>query len=156
MRPAPPLALQCAPSRAWRIGCGFIGATAAAAVSVWMAGHLEWALPALIVLVCAAAACGVVLGLRIAGPSHHVEVRWDGRDWRVDGRIGEVRVMLDLDRWMLLLRHRPEGRVGVRWVAVSFARGNEDLRTLRTALYSPPPEPTPDPPHVRAPDRATD
>jgi len=156
MRPAPPLVLQCAPSSSWRFACAFIGAAAAAAVAAWVAGHVEWALPAVVVLSAVAANFGLALGLRMAGPSRPVEVRWDGQVWRLDGAAGELQVMLDFDRWLLLLRHQREGRAGPRWVALSFTRGGDDLRALRTALYSPPPEPTPDLPHVRAPDRATD
>ncbi|MBL8344019.1 MAG: hypothetical protein JNN03_01110 [Rubrivivax sp.] len=156
MRPAPPLALQCAPSRAWRLACAFIGASAGGAITAWVAGHLEWALPAFLVFSGAAIAGGAWFGRRIAGPLRQVEVRWDGRDWQLDGSTGELRVMLDFDRWLLLLRHQPKARGRVRWVALSFVRGDDDFRALRTALYCPPPEPTPDLPHVRAPDRATD
>jgi hypothetical protein len=135
----------------------FIGAAAGAAVSAWAAEWLEWALPARLAFVAVAAACGVALGFCIAGAPRVVEIGWDGRDWHVDGSAGELQVMLDFDRWLLLLRHRPrDRRAGVRWVAISFAPRADDLRALRTALYSSPPEATPDLPHVRAPDRATD
>jgi hypothetical protein len=156
MRPAPPLALQCAPSRSWRLACALIGAAAAAAVAAWAAEHQEWALPVVLALAGIAATAGALVGVWIAGPPRRVEVGWDGRAWHVDGRVGDLHVMLDSDRWLLLLRHRPRDGNRARWVALSFAGEGEDLRTLRTALYSPPPDPTPDLPQVRAPDRATD
>lgn len=156
MRPAPPLALQCASSRAWRLGCAIAGAAAGASLSAWAAEHLEWALPALTMVVGCSTLAGVMLGLRIAGSARPVEIRWDGQGWQVDGVGGRLQVMLDFDRWMLLMRHRPDAHAQVRWIAVSFAPEADGLRALRTALYSRPPEATPEQPHVRVPDRATD
>ena len=97
-----------------------------------------------------------MLGLRIAGPSRYVELRWDGRDWQADGRTGALQVMLDFDRWLLLLRHRPGDSAHARWLAISFVRGSDERRALCTALYSAPPESNPEPPQVRAPDRVAD
>ena len=177
MRPAPPLALQCSPSRAWRLSCTAVGTASGLALAAWVAGHLEWPLAALLAALAATAAGGAALGRFVAGPRVGAHLAWDGQRWWVDGVPGDLQLMLDLDRWLLLLRHRPHGEPGgqdgqggqgghgragrpgrrrTRWVAVSFRRGADDLRVLRTALYSPPPEATPKPPHVRAPDRATD
>ena len=156
MRPAPPLALQCACSRTRRLACAVVGAAAGASVSAWVAGHLEWALPALAAGVGSGALAGAVLGHRIAGSARSFEIRWDGQGWHVDGASGRLQVILDFDRWLLLLRHRRDDRARERWIAVSFARGADGLRALRTALYSRPPEATPEQPHVRVPDRATD
>jgi hypothetical protein len=156
MRPAPPLALRCSASRTWRAGCAVIGSVAGLAAAGWVAGHLEWALPAFVLACLVGTPCGAALGWRAAGAGDDVHLSWDGRCWWVDGTPGELQVRLDLDRWLLLLRHRPAGGRAAKWLAVSFARGADDMRALRTALYSPPPEDTPEQPHVRAPDRATD
>ncbi|MBI5721890.1 MAG: hypothetical protein HZC37_29810 [Burkholderiales bacterium] len=160
MRPAPSLALQCASSRAWRLACAVVGAAAGASVAAWAGEHLEWAPPALASIVGCGTLAGAVLGLRIAGSARSFDIRWDGQGWQVDGVRGRLQVMLDFDRRLLLLRHRPDGPARARWIAVSFARGGlqglHGLRVLRTALYSRPPEATPEQPHVRAPDRATD
>ncbi len=157
MRPPPPLTLQCVPSRAWRGGCTGVGAAAGLALAGWLAAQQEWALPAQVGLAGALALVGVMLGRRAAGPWHAVALRWDGRDWHVDDVPGGLQVMLDFGRWLLLLRHRPRAGGGKRWLALSFAREAGGQRALRAALYSRPPEATPDlQPHVRAPDRATD
>lgn len=124
--------------------------------AAWAASHQEWALPVFLGAAGACALGGVLLGWRIAGSPREVVLRWDGSGWDVDGVPGRLQVMLDGGRWLLLLRHRPL-RGGVRWIAISFARGADGQRALRTALYSRPPETPPDlQPHVRAPDRATD
>lgn len=162
MRAAPPLALRCAPSRAWRAAAVLIGAAAGAAFAAWLAGHLELALPAAAVSIACGVAAGCAAGLAGAGPARPVDVAWDGQRWQVDGAAGDLQVMLDLDRWLLLLRHHPVagGGAGVgggnRWLAISFPRGAEAHRALRAALYSSPPEATSKPPPVRAPDRAAD
>jgi MFS family permease len=157
MRPPPPLTLQCAPSRAWQVACTGVGGAAGLALGTWLATHQEWALPACLGLAGACALAGVLLGRRVAGPWRSVELRWDGREWQVEGVPGGLQVMLDFGGGLLLLRHRPRARGGARWLAISFAQGAIGQRTLRTALYSRPPEATPDlQPHVRAPDRATD
>jgi hypothetical protein len=160
MRPAPALAVHCAPSRAWRIACAALGAAAAAALSAWACGHLESSAGVTGLAAAAASALGAAFGLRVAGPRVATELRWDGARWHVGGVAGEVQLMLDFGRWLLLMRQRvvpASGRRRVRWIAASFARGAPqagELRALRTALYSPRPEPTL--PHVRAPDRAPD
>lgn len=157
MRPPPPLTLQCAPSRAWQVACVCVGAAAGLAMAGWVAAHLEWALPAQTGLALALALAGALLGQRAAGPWQAVALCWDGREWHVDGVPGGLQVMLDFGRPLLLLRHRPRAGGGRRWLALSFAQGAGGQRALRTALYSRPPEATPDQqPHVRAPDRATD
>lgn len=160
--PPPPLALQCAPSRAWRNAGASLCAAALAALALWAAGHLGLTAFAAGVGAAAAAAGGAILGLHLAGPMRTALIRWDGQGWEVDGVCGDLQVMLDLGRGLLLLRLLPidpggrGGRGAARWVAASFARGSGDHRALRTALYSRPPEAGPTTPRVRPPDRVTD
>lgn len=156
MRPAPPLDLRCRPSRAWRVGWAVIGGLAGLAVTGWLAGHLEWAFPVAGLALAVAAPCGAVLGRLAAGSGAAVHLSWDGQRWRIDGAPGDLRVRLDLGRWLILLRHRAAAGRAARWLALSFPRGADEMRSLRTALYSPPPEDTPEQPHVRVPDRAKD
>lgn len=156
MRPAPPLAAQCPPSRAWRGACALTGAAAGLAVAAWLAGHMEWSSAARLAALACAGSCGAVLGRAAAGRQVTVWVRWDGERWWVDGAAGALQVRMDLGRWLLLLQHRPADGRASRWLAVSFPRGADDMTLLRTALYSPPPEPPPGALHVRAADRASD
>ena len=156
MRPAPPLAVRCSSSVAWRLACATVGALAGVSLAAWVAGHLDGA-PFRQVALLVAAVAGVALGVLAAGSSAQVHVEWDGQRWVVDGVVGRPQVMLDLDRWLLLLRHRPLAPCSrARWVALSFVRRSEEHRALRAALYSSQPEANLEPPHVRAPDRAAD
>ena len=185
MRPPPPLTLLCAPSRAWRAVCASLAAAAAAAMAAWVAGHLGTPLPWTLGASLVAAATGALLCIRVAGPLQPAHVSWDGQHWAVDEVPGDLQVMLDIDRW-LLLRSQPHDGAAVRWLAISCARGAGDWPALRTALYSDPPQatrgtqaskaskvhkahgaqkaqkadqttpPNTAAPHVRAPDRAAD
>jgi len=128
-------------------------------MAAWAAGHLEWALPAsglAPALAAVAAMGGAALGLRLAGRRAPSEIRWDGQGWHVNGVAGELQLKLDLGAPLILLSHQPAGRCVSDWLALSFVGRGGDLRTLRTALYSPALEATLTPPDVRAPDRAPD
>jgi len=156
VRSAPAFAVTGDASLLWRLSCIALGSAASAAVAAWMVGHLEWAFPGSWLLPMLAAVGGVGLGLRLAGPRSPALVRWDGQGWHIDGVAGELQLRLDLGAALLLLRHRAPGARAWRWLALSFPQRGGDLRTLRTALYSPALEATLAPPHVRAPDRAPD
>ena len=143
MRPAPALALVCAPSLAWRLAGTALGAAAAAAVVAWLAGHLAaahdlpgWAEAAATLATLAAAAAGAFAGRRAAAAHGGAELRFDGHAWSVDGVPGDLQLMLDFDRWLLLLRHRPREGGRSRWLAVAFARGEPGLAAVRTALQA--------------------
>jgi len=77
----------------------------------------------------AATALATLLGWRLTQPRPAL-LNWDGQRWSVDGEPGEVDVMLDFGRWMLL-RFRP-ARGAVRWLPVPAA-----AQPLRAALYAP-------------------
>ncbi len=156
MRPPPMLTLRCRPSRAWRVLCAALGAAAGASLAAWVAGHLHWLPLETQVAVITGALVGVLSGLGGAGAMRPVRLHWDGQAWHLDDLRGDLRVMLDLDRW-LLLRLRAEGARATRWVALSRAQRSGEWRALRTALYSRPPvatRVTPAPSRVRPADRA--
>ena len=59
---------------------------------------------------------------------------WDGSAWRWAGSEGDLRVMIDLDRWMLLrFDALPQGR---RWIAASRRAAVGPWPALRAALHS--------------------
>ena len=151
-------------------------------MAAWIAGHLGTPLPWTLGASLLAASAGALLCIRVAGPLQPAQVSWDGQHWAVDEVPGELQVMLDIDRW-LLLRSQPYDGGAARWLAISCARGAGDWSALRTALYSGPPQatratratratqaskaieaqkadqttpPNTAAPHVRAPDRAAD
>jgi hypothetical protein len=138
MRPAPPLALTCAPSRAWQAACALLAALAAAALAAWLAARLDgpgW--PMALVSPVAAYAGGWV-GARWVGPQRPASVRWDGLEWEIDGQRGMLEVMIDFDRWMLLRLRPPAASRGgaMRWLAVSRLPAVQEWHALRIALYS--------------------
>jgi hypothetical protein len=156
-----------------------VAAAAGATMAAWLARQLE--LPPLGVAA-AALAAGVVAGAlerHFSGPRSGSEIAWDGQRWQVDGVPGRLELKLDLGRWLMLLRLRPErggARATVRWLAIEapglgFDRpgraagaDSADLpgraaapaawRALRTAIYSPPTATTPTAPADSAADRA--
>ena len=153
MRPPPPLALRCTTSRAWRALCTALSAAAFASFAAWLAGHLDTPpIGATIVAtigVLGAACVGAFVGARFvadqAWPRQAVQVEWDGVTWALDGTRGDLQVMLDLQRW-LLLRLQPEAGGRARWCALSrgeLGTRGDTWRALRTALYSRRPEVSP-------------
>jgi hypothetical protein len=133
VRHAPPVGVTLSGAGAWRHGRTLLGALTAAVFAAWGSLHLG-AAPTL-----AAAAGGAAallaggLAWRAARPQP-AQLRWDGASWSADAAPGEVDVMLDLQRW-LLLRFRPaQGRA--RWLPVPAAEAGAAWLALRAALYS--------------------
>ncbi len=133
MRHAPPVGVSLSGGGAWRVGRTLLAALAAAVFAAWAGLHLgvpPWQ---------AAAGAGVTallcgaLAWRAARPQT-VLLRWDGAAWSADAVSGEVDVMLDLQRW-LLLRFRPT-QGGPRWLPVPGAEAGAAWHALRAALYS--------------------
>ena len=129
MRHAPAVGVTLSGGGAWRTAQVLLAALAAAVFVAWALLHLGgpvW--PA----ACAAAVAGAV-AWRLTQP-RPVLLRWDGAAWSANAQPGEVDVMLDLQRW-LLLRFRPaDGRV--RWLPVPAAEAGAAWHGLRAALYS--------------------
>jgi hypothetical protein len=123
------------------------------AFAAWAAGHLEAGVAPAAVAALLAAAAGGMVGLRIAGPMRTAEIAWDGAHWRVDGQAGELQLMMDLQRW-LMLRQRRQPSGPARWIVVSAAGQPGALRALRTALYSRPLPTVADPADPAGPTRS--
>jgi hypothetical protein len=134
MRSAPAVQVVVVPHRGWRAVQSFLYAATAAVVAAWAGARLGW--PA----VAAAGAAAAVLAWWRTG-SESRPLRWDGRQWQLDGVSGAVAVMIDLGAWMLL---RFEGTAGApaAWLALSRAEGAADWHGLRTALYAAAPTPS--------------
>ena len=160
-RQAPPVQVITSGGRAWRAMPVVLSALAAAVVTLWGAPWVAlqvWPAFALspwplAISVLAALTTAVGVSLRTSAPSHHLV--WNGQAWLLNGQNGQVQVMLDVGRW-LLLRFAPVPGPDTRavrplnaqrrvWVAVPAADAGAAWHGLRAALYSraalnPPPE----------------
>ena len=160
MRPAPPVSVQATGSGLWRGLHGLLGSLAAAALAAW-AGAWWWpesAGPQMwpwLAAVASALVAGAVLGWRGAAEPPRT-LTWSGQRWEADGVAGELDVMMDLGRW-LLLRLRPSDGSAARWLPLCARRSDGAWHPLRAAVYSRPPESTPPaPPAASRPDQAPD
>ena len=133
MRQPPPVAVTCSGGGCWRVAQAALLAAAAAAATAWAWLQLRGPLlPAGLAAVAVALLAGVARWR--STPPRALQLRWDGQAWSVDGQPGDVDVMLDLQRWMLL-RYRP--RLGrTRWLPLGDAAAGRDRHALRAALYS--------------------
>jgi hypothetical protein len=108
-----------------------LAALAAAAFAAWLVLMLGEIDPRAAAAVAAALALPPAWWLTRPQPAL---LNWDGARWTADGEPGEVDVMLDFGRWMLL-RFRPSAHGGtggrVRWLPVPDA-----TQPLRAALYA--------------------
>ena len=127
MRGAPPVQLACGPDAPWRWFGQALTALALATVSGWaalalgsgdaaawlaraIAGGLGWALV-------------TTRTARLDADGPDPVLAWDGQRWTFQGHPGEVSVMLDFDRWVLL---RVRTTTAVRWVAITLAARTAD------------------------------
>ncbi len=138
MRPAAAVAVCCSGGAAWRAWCALLPALAVAALLAWLLQRMEQpAWPA-----------APLAGVPVAGLAWWrarpvpVALRWDGQAWWAGEAQGDIAVMIDLGRW-LLLRHRAAAGGGARWIAVTAAEAGAAWHPLRAALYSRPTEPEP-------------
>ena len=143
MRAAPPVSVEAAGGRAWRVVCTLVPALAAAAALAWALGHAAPQISAGVFAIAAASVALVVavLAWRRHSP-HSVSLRWDGQCWAADGSAGRLDVAMDLGAWLLLRLHPADG-ARPRWIAVSATEAGLALHGLRAALYSRPPAATP-------------
>jgi hypothetical protein len=117
--------VTCSGGGAWRVAQVLLAALAAGVAAAWLLPRI---LP---VAVVAAVATG--LAWHFTKP-HATLLRWDGAVWSADGQTGQVDLMLDLQRW-LLLRFRPaQGRA--LWLPLPDAEAGAARHALRTALYA--------------------
>lgn len=139
MRSAPPVSVTCDGGPAWA-GCqAVVQVLASAALAAWLAAWADLSPVAAAGVVFAAAATAGLLAWQRPKPQP-MPLAWDGACWGAGMPvvIGQVEVMIDLGRW-LLLRFRPdEVAAPVRWLAVSAPAAGAALHGLRVALYSGP------------------
>ncbi len=134
MHKAPPVSLRAGGGPFWRSLPIGLPALVAAVLAAWSGAHLDWPR--------AGAAVGLAIGL-VGGmaawhrPSPTAQLSWDGQHWSVDGRVGALDVMIDLQRW-LLLRLRPADGSPERWVAVAGTEAGARMPVLRTVLHAAP------------------
>ena len=145
MRQAPPVGVTISGDGPWRAAQAVLAGCAAASLFGWLTlaldGGAAWALPAATI---GAGVAAVAMWLWQA--ARPMSLQWDGQAWRAGGAAGEVRVMLDLDAWMLLQWRPTEG--AERWLALSAAEAGPAWHALRTALHSPAGAPSPRPARV--------
>jgi len=136
MRAAPPVSAHCNAGAFWPAVHGGLAALSSSVLAFWGCAMLEWSGAGAVALALAVGlGCGAVAAL--ATPRREVALSWDGEVWRADGRVGELEVMLDLGRRMLL-RLRTPGEGLPRWLAAASAatEGAQAWHALRVAVYS--------------------
>lgn len=150
MHVAPPVRMNWAQDRSWRVFVTFCACAAAANAAAWAATHWQAAnLTAAMVAMLAAIAAGTVVWLRTERQDAAMDtLAWDGAVWTWSlGSLapvaGEVRVRIDLGAWVLL-RFSPLPSAG-RHVWLPVARGAAGGRwpAWRAAVYAPAPAPEP-------------
>jgi hypothetical protein len=149
MRAAPPLLVLLQRFGVWRGAVGGLGALTLAAIGGWWIAHgqdvgLMGSMGLALVAVVTLAA---VISLGRIGACW---LRWDGRCWRLgridagpggDGRVGDVRVALDLGPWMLLRFEPAEARRRPIWLPLQRHGLEVQWHALRCAVYAPRPLP---------------
>ncbi|MED5619520.1 hypothetical protein [Ideonella sp. BN130291] len=140
MRAAPAVTVELPGSRRWDALAPLLGAKSFAASAATLCGHLELGLvPAGVSI--ATAGLGGALLLWFVRPPGRGTIRWDGAQWwyRAPGaqaveQAGQVQVMMDFHRWMLLRFDADAPGMRGAWLPVAEARlrlGPE----LRAAVY---------------------
>lgn len=133
MHPARPVRVTLGRSVAWIVSSAVLGGASAASLVAWLLGRDGAPVAAWVVLVSAAVAAAVA-GAQAWHRQAPAVLHWDGTGWQWAGNDGNLRVMIDLDRWMLLLVERPtKGRC---WIAASRGAAEGSWPALRAALYS--------------------
>jgi hypothetical protein len=137
VRQAPPVGVTCSGGGLWRAAQVLLAAAAAAAFAAWSLLHAGGPVMAGGLAALLAALVAGTAAWRLASPQATL-LRWDGQVWSADGVQGQVDVMLDLQRW-LLLRFRPTPGRGLgrtRWLPLPDAEAGAARHGLRAALYS--------------------
>ena len=150
MRAAPAFQVSLRRFGVWRGAVLALAALAMATMAAWLFTHerpieiVAWA-----ATTASIAAIGGLAAWAVRVPP--IELSWDGQAWFV-GRAsnqpapGDLRVAIDLGRWMLL-RFTPAVSTGARavWVPVQRLGLESQWHALRCSVYSPRPVPREDP-----------
>ena len=137
MRTAPAVCVRCTGGPLWRVWCALLPVLTMAMVATWVVGHAGavgfevWS--------GVGVAGSLLAGLRLRRQPPAVVLAWDGRRWTVDGRAGQLAVMIDTGPWMLL-RLRVGGQASGHWVAVGARETGAAWHLLRTAVFAQPPQ----------------
>jgi hypothetical protein len=131
MHAAPPVAVRCTAGWPWRGVQTALPALAAAVsvfwgLSTWANGTselLRWGVSLAMGLIVA-----ILAWRRSARPAQ--TLHWDGRRWALDGQPGELQLMIDLGRG-LLLRH-----AGKRWLLATASDAGTAWHPLRVAVLA--------------------
>jgi hypothetical protein len=141
---APPVRVTLGRSGGWVAFTAGVCGAAAANLSAWLALHagLPSAAPWI------GFGAGVAGALVAAASAWRCQapgvLDWDGVRWQWAGRDGDVRVEIDLGRWILLRFSAEPARH--RWIALSRRQTQGQWPALRAALYSRRPAGPPDTP----------
>jgi hypothetical protein len=133
MRAPPSVAVDLPGSRRWAVAVVLLGALAAGAVCAAVLPHFGWDSAFTGAAVGAAAGIGAAAARRWA-PHDRGRLCWDGAQWQFDGQPGELQVMLDLGRWMLLAFRAAAQPRRRYWLPVSDDHVPQALG-LRAAVY---------------------
>jgi hypothetical protein len=137
VRAAPAVCVRCTGGPLWRVWCALLPVLTMAVVATWVVGHAG---PIGVEVWSGVLVAGSLLaGLRLRRQPPAVVLAWDGRCWTVDGRAGQLAVMIDTGPWMLL-RLRVDGQASTQWVAVSAREAGPAWHLLRTAVFVQPPQ----------------
>jgi hypothetical protein len=131
LRAPPPVQVTVPEGNALRLVCSVTWGVAAAAVTTLGLQHLDLPPHAGSVLTAVLAAG---LAWRLA-PGDAGALVWDGGAWGFHGRSGRVRVMMDLDRWLLLRFDADTGPIA--WLGVGAHAAGPAWHGLRAAVYWP-------------------
>jgi hypothetical protein len=119
---------------AWRLGVAVLALAAAVGLGTWAAAGAP---PAWVAAAIAVVALAATQALRIAP----FALQWDGSRWwlaqppEAAPARGELRVSIDLGRWMLI-RFGAELPAGRRWLPVTAAEAGPSWRAWREAIYA--------------------
>jgi hypothetical protein len=144
MRAAPAVRITAVPSPVSRRLVALLASSAAAMLSWWAGGWLDWS-ARVAAGVMAAAALLAWLGIGAALSRRPVTLDWNGRQWTwlspppAVAEAGEIGVAMDLGPWLLLRFRRTDGPRRSRWIALQRAGLETHWHALRCALYSPRP-----------------
>ena len=149
---ASPVVVTIGTDRRWRVGCRVCTLLAVSGVSAWwlMLWHQDAAGLAWRALL-PAATWLTATSIWPLTQARQWELRWDSSQWTFGAPNTllspvVVRVVIDLDRWLLL---RIETTTGQQWLALSYSDHRPTWHSLRCALYcarptaGARPEPTP-------------
>ncbi len=133
MRAAPAVSVRCTGGLLWRAWCALAPVLSLVPLAAWVLGHAGHV--GFVVWGGACLAGALLAWPRLRRQEAAAVLAWDGGRWTVGGDAGQLTVMLDTGRWMLL-RLRIEKRPSVRWVAVSAREAGAAWHLLRSATYA--------------------